>query len=664
MKKVMVYLLMVALLVSVSVPAAQAEIRAEVVQERDAYIIYELHPAYNIVVHGSKDGYLLTDMYGNSLSGIYDYIYIPSAALPYFEANMGTDSINDSVVLDLQGNVISEDRYGHINYLSEKWYVGLVLEPVTDETYEFFGNGVRYGIQRADLYYQGNRVASLNREKYGSPTAHGDYLYMDYNMIQERGIDGVYDLNGTFSEKEVSSFGEEYEWVLSEQCMYHIGTGQRAFTPGCTLRKEEVKDCLLYDGQGNVLDLQGNVVLFLPEKPKVIAPETLSVYADRYFIIESIKGEEYFCDLETGVLYSSEDIFSIADIENTGYVLCESSGGVLSYIDLNGNVTAENFIEGNRVFSKTGYSLFRYMKNNETGKYTIFTALEGQLKEEYDNVYIESYSSAKIVAVKKDGKWGAIDLHGNTVIDFIHKKLLICSDTSYAIGQVMDTNTLTVYQLTDADQTEADVPAEEDKEAAKLEAKAQRLEAKAARAMDKAAPLLEECAVLADKLATLEAQKATCEADLAYLDAEIAALQAEMVEQQADRMAEINALCISRDDVAAKLASCQIEIDHMKTQMENLQTEADRLIAEAEAYLAEANALRLQAQNMLPAEIVSQSEEESETWHCDACNRDNDMNFCPGCGAKKPEKLVCSGCGYEPEAHDFRFCPQCGQSFN
>lgn len=654
MKKVMVYLLMVLLLVSASFPAAQAEIRAEVVQERTAYPIYELYELYGIVVWGSKDGFALTDIFGNPVSERYAYIHTAPSGLPFFEANMGTDPINDSVVLDLQGNVISEDQYGSIVWLSEKWYAGLVLEAVTDDSYEFVANGLRYGIQRADLYYQGNRVASLSREEYGSPDANGNYLYMDYNMLQKRGIEGVYYRDGSFVEKPYTN---EYDSEL-----WHAGTDQQAFVPGCTLTKEEVQDYLLYDGQGNVLDLQGNVVLYLPEKPQVFRPQTLTVYGGKYFIIDAVVAEgDYLCDLEKGILYNAQQFYGVETMAQSGYVLCQSADNVLSYVDVSGEVTAPDFATN---ASHRTHSLFQWLENNDTGKFTVFTALEGKLTEEYDDVYDALYCYAKVFPVQKDGKWGAIDLYGNTVIDFEHKLLNICSDTSYAIGQKMDTETLILYRLTDVNQTEADIPAEEDAEAANLEGKVQRLEDKAARTMYKAAPLLDECAVLADKLATLEAQKAACEADLAYLDAEIAVLQAEMVEQQADGMDDINALLTNREAVEEELACCREEIININTEMEALQANIDTFSAEAAAYLTEANELRMQAKNMLPAEEEAHPEEESNIWHCDTCDRENDMNFCPGCGAKKPVKLVCAGCGYEPEAQDFRFCPQCGQQFN
>lgn len=652
MKKVMVYLLMVALLVSVFVPAARAEIRAEAVQEKvfDPFSTsYTISLNHKRIVEKTAEGYVLTDIQGNILSDCYSDIQMDETE-SYAQAYLKTDEFNNAVLLDMQGQVVIEEQYADFDVLSDKWVAGFLLELTDGDGYDKFtpkGKGI---IQRVDLFYQGNRVASLSREEYGFLYAYGDYLFSAHN-----GNEGVFSSNGSFTKKP---YAGEYIVDLKDNSIWHAGSGQQAFVPGCTLEKEEVEKYLLYDGQGNVLDLQGNVVLFLPEKPELYIPKVLTVYGDKYFIIDTI-GEDYLCDLEQGVIYQDYEFDCVDKMAQTGYVLCQSQDGMLSYVDAAGNAVALG-IKYKGVYYN---NYFLYQGNEETGKYMVYSAAAGLLGE-YDDVYISKVAPSKVLEVKKGEGWGAIDLQGNTVIDFEYNSISVCADTSYVIGLKPDNKTLILYQLTDADQTEADVPAEEDKEAAKLEAKAQRLEAKAARAMDKAAPLLEECAVIEDELATLEAQKATCEADLAYLDAEIAALQAEMVEQQADRMAEINALCISRDDVAAKLASCQIEIDHMKTQMEKLQTEADRLIAEAEAYLAEANALRLQAQNMLPAEIVSQSEEASETWHCDACNRDNDMNFCPGCGAKKPVKLVCSGCGYEPEAQDFRFCPQCGQSFN
>ena len=55
-------------------------------------------------------------------------------------------------------------------------------------------------------------------------------------------------------------------------------------------------------------------------------------------------------------------------------------------------------------------------------------------------------------------------------------------------------------------------------------------------------------------------------------------------------------------------------------------------------------------------------------WTC-ACGAVNDGNFCPNCGAKRPEKkkvFRCDKCGWTPEdpANPPRFCPNCGDPFN
>ncbi len=49
------------------------------------------------------------------------------------------------------------------------------------------------------------------------------------------------------------------------------------------------------------------------------------------------------------------------------------------------------------------------------------------------------------------------------------------------------------------------------------------------------------------------------------------------------------------------------------------------------------------------------------TWTCN-CGMVNTLNFCPNCGAKKPEKKVCQKCNFElpKELEGMKFCPNCG----
>lgn len=52
----------------------------------------------------------------------------------------------------------------------------------------------------------------------------------------------------------------------------------------------------------------------------------------------------------------------------------------------------------------------------------------------------------------------------------------------------------------------------------------------------------------------------------------------------------------------------------------------------------------------------------AETWTCANCGKESEGNFCPYCGAKKPqEEDTCPGCGavYSPDM-GYTFCPNCG----
>ena len=60
------------------------------------------------------------------------------------------------------------------------------------------------------------------------------------------------------------------------------------------------------------------------------------------------------------------------------------------------------------------------------------------------------------------------------------------------------------------------------------------------------------------------------------------------------------------------------------------------------------------------------TETSDDSWICSTCNTSRIGNFCPECGAKKPEepqKLFCSNCGKEV-SKDTKFCPNCGNKLN
>ena len=53
---------------------------------------------------------------------------------------------------------------------------------------------------------------------------------------------------------------------------------------------------------------------------------------------------------------------------------------------------------------------------------------------------------------------------------------------------------------------------------------------------------------------------------------------------------------------------------------------------------------------------------DGESWICSECGKKSSGNFCPYCGAKKPEtEVTCTSCGeVYPLDLGYAFCPNCG----
>ena len=69
-------------------------------------------------------------------------------------------------------------------------------------------------------------------------------------------------------------------------------------------------------------------------------------------------------------------------------------------------------------------------------------------------------------------------------------------------------------------------------------------------------------------------------------------------------------------------------------------------------------------QNATPVQNNSTNNTTStETWECPNCKKQVNGNFCPDCGAKKPEKAFCPNCGKKVDK-DTKFCPDCVKKLN
>lgn len=437
------------------------------------------------------------------------------------------EGINVNAILDADGKEISARYYGWVDGLTDRWAIGLVLEKVASEPYDHY---VGYRVEQADIYYRDRLLCPLDRTAYKAGFyCYGDYLYMP---------DAVVDCNGVrtvITDKDYAYYrSSEYVWHSDRQAYWHWGSGQYAFVPGCTLTSDEVAQALMYDGRGNVIDLQGNIVLNSPLL-KDSGRKLLTLSQDKYFSITgNVFGqaaEWYVFDVQGNMIAAGKDIgdrYDPTSILASGYQIYVDFDGFLRYSDAQGNASCEFTLRSTAATEDSvDYNLpFIFCQNMETGKYTVISAAAGKLSVEFDEVIPYAHrgwaTGSRILGVKQNGKVGAIDMYGNTVIPFEYESIMMSEDGTMAVLDTKDS--YVVYRV-------------------------------------------------------------------------------EYVEDTAASAVEVEAS------------------------------------AEAEAAAAGSN------------------------WHCDVCDRENDMRFCPECGAARPEKVICEGCGYERLDEGYVFCPNCGQKF-
>jgi len=472
------------------------------------------------------------------------------------------DPLNNMGVVNKQGVLVTDECYGNVEFFSDKWFAAVVLRDADKGINDYASSYGHVQIERVDIFFEGKKITSLKREQFGTATARGDYLYMTPHVhsSSNRGSHAVITPTGAYLPASSGVFEYELRFDANyEQYYFHTGSQQKAFVPDCTLTTDEVDGCILYDGNGNFIDLQGNLLFSSELVKRRVGSEVLSLYQDRYVLLYT--PDDYFMFDITGNLIARSDTFIGTGVSNrawsafmaTGYQLLVGSNGTLCFVDAQGQLVLDTGVA--RADARAcGNIPFVLVQDASTSKYTVYTPVAGKLATVFNDVNPDGYSAhSRILSMVKGRKFGVIDLYGNTIIDFIYDQLIVSIDGTMVVA----TRTDTWPYVTDIYRIDYTDPAAV--EAARLEAEAQ---------------------------------------------------------------------------AAA---------------------EAARLAAEAEAQAAaEAEAARLAAE----------AEAAARLWHCDACNRDNDMAFCPLCGGARPApKPVCQSCGYEAPEAGYKFCPACGTKF-
>jgi len=409
----------------------------------------------NLVALRLEDEFYLMDASGNIVTeqGYYNIAtYLSGYTHPYTECTIAPDEpLNRYGILDGTGKLITTDTYGTFFFLSDRWFVAQVLEPASGEQADYVDS--RY--IRSDIFHEGKLVASFDRAHYGSCAAFGDYLYMSKSSNGTDSTDMVIHASGACTEIEESGYYTYYEyngWYSSDKGRWHSGSQQLAFVPECTLTKDEVDRWLCYDGNGHFIDLQGNIVAST-DLLEGAYRSVVDVFCDKYIQVYH-QGQYHLFDMQGNRIAQAANFAGGLDDGpkgepmSLGYLLCEDAEGNLYYVDANGqNPTGFTCPREEIDYNCTNLSLpFLYSRDPDDDQYVVYTAAAGKLDTIYEGVLKDTASAAcRLLGVKKDGKYGVIDLYGNTVIDFIYDDIIISLDGTLVAAKIWDGDHLHVF---------------------------------------------------------------------------------------------------------------------------------------------------------------------------------------------------------------------------
>lgn len=159
--------------------------------------------------------------------------------------------------IGLDGTVIVPLQYDELDNCSNHWTAGIMLKEATASNYDYktlIGSTKYYLIDSVDIWFDSEKVGTLTRDEYRKAYAYGDYL-----CIRTR--DDKYVFYNKAFEKSPFAADSSREYTEKKGVVTHNGTGQQAFTAGCTLTPAEVKQSVYYNYYDKTLvDLQGNVL--------------------------------------------------------------------------------------------------------------------------------------------------------------------------------------------------------------------------------------------------------------------------------------------------------------------------------------------------------------------------------------------------------------------
>ena len=251
MKRILAMAIALAMCVCAAAACAETTVESKVIE---AYNL-ELNTKANTLVLTDGKTYekYVVDTEGNKLSDSFAYIS-PSDGF----YTVGNEDLHLGL-LDGQGKQLLPLEYGEIKTYGSKWIAGikLVVSEDSEENpdYKALLGNKSYMIDSVDVYYAGEKKGTLTRAEWDYAKAFGDYI-----AIEDRN-DKMSFYNKDFVKSPAeASYAYEYNNDYSTKTVTHLGSGQAAFTAGCTLTADEVLQSVWVNSDKQLLDLQGNVL--------------------------------------------------------------------------------------------------------------------------------------------------------------------------------------------------------------------------------------------------------------------------------------------------------------------------------------------------------------------------------------------------------------------
>ena len=434
MKKLMAAILCLALCLS---GAALAAVEGPIFEAKGiSTLIYKSEP--NLLKYTNyKNGYGIVSLEGEQLSEDA-FGALNECGHDYFEA-INENGLDTHGLVDMTGAELIPFNYSAFQVYSDQWVGAVVVAPTDDEKGDygsgFFGGGDQYNIDHVDMWYLPEKklAGTLSREQFrdGRAVGGGEYLLVQDREDKLTMYNAAFEaVDHLFESLDDFDIGLVQPSKLEAQKLVNRVTGETV--------SEDLPDAVetIYRGEGYAtlrkrVDDENRYAL-INASGEMLTDYVLGsvdrVIRDRYvisYIYDREKSATLYgvYDLEQGkqiIPFDYEQFFYAGDLTGLNGYFPVKLDGKVGFVNAEGTVTCPIEYAKDNVDKQLGCS-FIYKEGGQLtlvagdGAVTDLTALGVE-----DTVYGQDGSDGQYIGVKNaDGKYGVIDWHGQSVVDFV-----------------------------------------------------------------------------------------------------------------------------------------------------------------------------------------------------------------------------------------------------